>query len=71
MESNRTILALTALAQPTRLDVFRPLVTHEPDGLPVRDIAREPAVPHNTISSHLGILSRAAMTRKRPKRSPQ
>ncbi|MGF9761898.1 metalloregulator ArsR/SmtB family transcription factor [Microvirga sp. 0TCS3.31] len=61
MESESIILALAALAQPTRLDVFRLLVSHEPDGLPAGDIARELAVPHNTMSSHLGILSRAGL----------
>jgi len=61
MESQHVILALAALAQSTRLDVFRLLVKHEPDGLPAGDIARELAVPHNTMSSHLGILSRAGL----------
>jgi DNA-binding transcriptional ArsR family regulator len=61
MESVNVILALAALAQPTRLGVFRILVRHEPDGLPAGDIARELAVPHNTMSSHLGILSRAGL----------
>jgi len=63
MESEDVILALAALAQPTRLDVFRLLVKHEPDGLPAGDIARGMAVPHNTMSSHLGILSRAGLIR--------
>jgi DNA-binding transcriptional ArsR family regulator len=63
MESEPVILALAALAQSTRLDVFRLLVKHEPDGLPAGDIARELAVPHNTMSSHLGILSRAGLVR--------
>ena len=59
MESENTILALAALAQSTRLDVFRLLVKHEPDGLAAGDIARELAVPQNTMSSHLAILARA------------
>jgi ArsR family transcriptional regulator, arsenate/arsenite/antimonite-responsive transcriptional repressor len=63
MESEHVILALAALAQSTRLDVFRLLVRHEPAGLPAGDIARELAVPHNTMSSHLGILSRAGLVR--------
>jgi len=61
MESENVILALAALAQSTRLDVFRLLVKHEPNGLPAGDIARHLAVPHNTMSSHLGILSRAGL----------
>jgi hypothetical protein len=33
MESEQAILALAALAQATRLDVFRLLVKHEPAGI--------------------------------------
>lgn len=63
MESEQTILALAALAQQTRLDVFRLLVKHEPEGLPAGEIARRLAVPQNTMSSHLGILARAKLVR--------
>lgn len=63
MESNSTILALGALAQQTRLDCFRLLVRHEPDGLPAGEIARQLGVPQNTMSAHLGILSRAGLVR--------
>jgi len=63
MESEKVILALAALAQSTRLDVFRLLVKYEPEGLPAGDIARHLAVPHNTMSSHLSILSRANLVR--------
>jgi DNA-binding transcriptional ArsR family regulator len=61
MESEQAILAFAALAQPTRLDVFRLLMEHEPDGLPAGEIARHLAVPHNTMSTHLAILSRAGL----------
>lgn len=61
MESEIAILALAALAQPTRLEAFRLLVRHEPDGLPAGDIARALAVPQNTMSAHLNILSRAGL----------
>jgi DNA-binding transcriptional ArsR family regulator len=61
MESEQAILALAALAQPTRLDVFRLLMKHEPDGLAAGDIAKALAVPQNTMSSHLSILSRAGL----------
>ena len=61
MESENVILALAALAQSTRLDVFRLLVKHEPEGLAAGDIARAIAVPQNTMSSHLSILSRAGL----------
>ena len=61
MESENVILALAALAQPTRLDVFRLLVKHEPEGLAAGDIARALAVPQNSMSSHLSILARAGL----------
>jgi ArsR family transcriptional regulator, arsenate/arsenite/antimonite-responsive transcriptional repressor len=61
MESEAAILALAALAQSTRLDVFRLLVKHGPQGLAAGDIAKALAVPQNTMSSHLSILSRAGL----------
>jgi len=61
MDSEQVILALAALAQSTRLEVFRLLVKHEPDGLPAGEIARALAVPQNTMSSHLAILTRAGL----------
>ena len=63
MESENAILALAALAQPTRLEVFRMLVKHEPEGFAAGDIAKALAVPQNTMSSHLSILSRAGLVR--------
>ena len=70
MESEDSILALAALAQPTRLDVFRLLVSHEPGGMAAGDIARALAVPQNTMSTHLAILTRAHLvTGKRSGRS--
>lgn len=61
MDSFTAMDALSALAQPTRLEVFRLLVRHEPDGLPAGEIARRLGVPHNTLSNHLAILSRAGL----------
>ncbi len=61
MDTIAATLALAALAQPTRLDVFRLLVKQEPEGLPAGDIAKTLAVPHNTMSSHLAILDRAGL----------
>ena len=61
MEPEETVLSLAALAQPTRLEVFRLLVQHEPEGLAAGEIARNLAVPQNTMSSHLAVLSRAGL----------
>ena len=61
METESAILVLAALAQSTRLDVFRLLVKLEPDGLPAGEIAKALAVPQNTMSAHLAVLSRAGL----------
>ncbi|MDF2617572.1 MAG: putative transcriptional regulator, ArsR family [Xanthobacteraceae bacterium] len=61
MESERAILAFAALAQSTRLDVFKLLIEHEPHGLPAGEVAKRLGVPHNTMSTHLAVLSRAGL----------
>ncbi|MBB2204964.1 ArsR/SmtB family transcription factor [Gluconacetobacter takamatsuzukensis] len=61
MDSESIILALGALAQPTRLDTFRLLVRHEPEGLAAGEIARRLDVPQNTLSAHLAIMARAGL----------
>lgn len=70
METESAILALAALAQSTRLDVFRLLIRNAPDGLAAGEIARALAVPQNTMSAHLAVLSRAGLvTARRVSRS--
>ena len=61
MEIEDAVLALAALSQSTRLDVFRLLVRHEPKGLAAGEIARSLEVPQNTMSAHLAVLSRAGL----------
>lgn len=61
MDTSRAVTALSALAQESRLKVFRLLVQVGPEGMAAGDIARSLKVPHNTMSSHLGILSRAGL----------
>lgn len=62
MDNSSAIEALSALAQSTRLAVFRQLAATFPDDMPAGDIARICDVPHNTMSSHLAILTRAGLT---------
>lgn len=70
MNETQAIGCLAALAQATRLDTFRLLVKHEPDGLPAGEIARRIDVPQNTMSAHLAILARAGLvTAERQSRS--
>lgn len=61
METEASILALAALSQSTRLATFRLLVRHGPSGLPAGEIADQLAIPANTMSAHLGVLSRAGL----------
>lgn len=61
MENIDAIAALSALAQDTRLQTFRLLVLHEPEGLPAGELARHLDVPQNTMSAHLATLSRAGL----------
>ena len=63
MDSDSAIAAFAALAQGTRLEVFRLLVRNEPTGLAAGEIARQLNVPQNTMSAHLGILARAGIVR--------
>ena len=70
MEIEQAVLALAALSQSTRLEAFRTLVRHEPDGLAAGDLARLLEVPQNTLSAHLSVLSRAGLvTSERHSRS--
>ncbi|MHA6692929.1 ArsR/SmtB family transcription factor [Devosia sp. A449] len=61
MDSITAIPALAALAQSTRLETFRLLVRHEPEGLPAGELARLLDIPQNTMSAHLATLSRAGL----------
>lgn len=61
MDEQTAIDRFAALAQETRLAAFRLLVRHEPDGLPAGEIARLLEVPHNTMSAHLAVLTRAGL----------
>ena len=61
MEQTAAIEAFAALSQPTRLDAFRLIIRHEPDGLAAGDVARRLDVPQNTMSTHLAVLARAGL----------
>lgn len=63
MESNQVVAALTALAQETRLAVFRLLVQAGPKGLPAGVIATRLGCPAATLSFHLREMSHAGLAR--------
>ena len=61
MDDIEAIVVLAALAQMTRLRTFRLLVSREPEGIAAGELARLVAIPQNTMSAHLSILSRAGL----------
>jgi DNA-binding transcriptional ArsR family regulator len=65
MDSTNAINALSALAQPSRLAVFKMLVKVGNGEIAAGDIARELGVPPSTLSVHLGILARAGLVTAR------
>ena len=63
MDKSDAIEALHALAQETRLEVFRLLVKQGADGMAAGDIAEALGVRQNTMSANLAVLARAGMIR--------
>ena len=59
MKTDTAVSALAALAQPTRLAIFRLLVETGPQGLVVGKIAEVLAVAPTTLSFHLKTLTQA------------
>jgi ArsR family transcriptional regulator, arsenate/arsenite/antimonite-responsive transcriptional repressor len=66
MESKTAVLALSALAQDSRLAVHRLLVATGPEGLAATTIAERLGIPTNTLSFHLKALSQADLVSARP-----
>jgi ArsR family transcriptional regulator len=65
MEIEIAIKRLSAIAQESRLLVFRLLVKAGPDGMAAGDVARALSVPANTLSAQLLVLSNAGLVRAR------
>lgn len=65
METQTVVTALAALAQASRLSVFRLLVQVGPAGLPAGQIAELTGIPASSLSFHLKELSHAGLTESR------
>ena len=65
MKSKEAVGALAALAQDSRLQVYRLLVQAGPEGLAAGDIAERVGIPANTLSFHLKSLSQAGLVLSR------
>jgi ArsR family transcriptional regulator, arsenate/arsenite/antimonite-responsive transcriptional repressor len=61
MKTSFAVDSLAALAQETRLNIFRLLVRHAPNGLPAGTIARRLRLPSPTLSFHLNVLAAAEL----------
>lgn len=65
MEAITAVAALGALAQESRLEVFRLLVRQGPGGMPAGRVAEELGIPPATLSFHLAQLGHAGLVRSR------
>lgn len=61
MDKTMALIALGALAQDARLDIFRLLVQAGSEGLPAGQIAERLGLPANTLSFHLNQLRHAGL----------
>jgi DNA-binding transcriptional ArsR family regulator len=66
MATPAAVTALAALAQATRLEIFRLLIQAGPAGLTPGEIAQRLGIPPSSLSFHLKELSRAALLLARP-----
>ena len=65
MKSKKAVAALAALAQDTRLAVYRLLVQQGPSGMAAGEIAAALGLPPATLSFHLKELAHAGLVRAR------
>jgi DNA-binding transcriptional ArsR family regulator len=65
MDTKAAVLSLAALAQDSRLEVFRLLVQAGPEGLAAGEIAERLGLPASTLSFHVKALSQAGLVESR------
>jgi len=65
MDQHRAISALGALAQETRIELYRLLVAHGAEGLPAGAIAEQLGVAPSSLSFHLQQLLHAGLVTQR------
>ena len=65
MEIKSAVATLAALAQETRLSIFRLLIEAGPEGVPAGEIGQRLEVPAATLSFHLKELNRAGLATPR------
>lgn len=65
MDTKSAVRSLAALAQDSRLEVFRLLVQAGPEGLPAGEIAERLGLPPSTLSFHVKTLAHAGLVDSR------
>src|SRR5256885_5546117 len=65
MKVNDAVISLAALAQSSRLELFRLLVKRGPDGYTPNEIAEILDIPGSTLSFHLKELVRSGLVKSR------
>src|SRR3546814_4819898 len=63
MNTDTALAALAALAHPTRLEAFRLLVQHEPEGLSTGQLVEASGLTQGTFSTHLAVMAKAGLVK--------
>lgn len=61
MNTEEALALLSALAHPTRLEAFRLLIRHEPDGLSTGELVEASGLSQSTFSTHLAVMVKAGL----------
>lgn len=63
MDMSDATIALSALSQPSRLEIFRQLIQAGPTGMPAGAIGEKLEIKQNTLSANLTVLRNAGLIR--------
>lgn len=61
MDTDGALSILSALGHPTRLDAFRLLIRHEPEGLSTGELVEASGLTQSTFSTHLAVMGKAGL----------
>lgn len=61
MNTDDALSILAALGHPTRLDAFRLLIRHEPEGLSTGELVEASGLTQSTFSTHLAVMVKAGL----------
>lgn len=61
MSTDDALSILSALAHPTRIEAFRLLIRHEPEGLSTGELVDASGLTQSTFSTHLAVMAKAGL----------